>query len=197
MKRSVAALVFLSSLSPVLQAEDINEILDNLNGYVLEKNYPKALEELEWARKELERLKNERLKAFFPDTVDGYQGGELQVEQALGYSALSRRYLRTTDTGEEAITATLGAGLAGLEQMMEQMALLFQGVVSSGVETFRIAGRTAVLSRDPEGGETTLTVKLKSGSQLVFETKAGDGAEKLKAFAKVFDIDGLDDYLSQ
>ncbi|MCB0321803.1 MAG: hypothetical protein KDD60_12825, partial [Bdellovibrionales bacterium] len=73
-------------------AEDINELFKKVQDYVSKKNYTKALEELAWARKEIEKLHNSGLQAYFPEELDGLKGSEFEVSSALGLTNVERQY---------------------------------------------------------------------------------------------------------
>lgn len=192
MKRILIAALALSLFLPaVSQAEDINEIFKKVNEYVESKNYTKALEELNWAKKEIEKLRNEGIKTYFPDQVEGLTGQKFDVSSALGMTNLERRYAG----GSTSVVVSLvgggktGAfgGLAGLGKMA---AMMQQG---QGIDSFRIDGLTASL--DESGTNPELSVFLDSGSILKIEGTRGADGEKLKSIAKEIDLGGLDTYL--
>jgi len=190
-KLTLAALI-LSITTPVL-AEDINDVFKKVNEYVQQKNYPKAMEELQWAQKELEKLHQERLGQLLPGEVDGFKGEETEVAAVMGLSNIQRRYSKGDASIELSISGSTGAegmgGLAGLAKMGMMM-----GGSQSGKDQFRIDGRTASL--DTTSGSPELTVFLESGS--ILQLRASDESIKgdvLKKFAQGLKLGELDNYL--
>lgn len=191
MKRSLslAAVLALSFALPAA-AEDINEVFKKVNEYAAKKNYPKALEELQWAQKELEKLNQQRLAELLPKDVDGFVGEEPQVQSAMGFTTIERQY----NKGEKGIQVSIAGGgggaggLAGIAKMGMMM-----GGAQPGTDQFRIDGRTATLDTS---GSPELTVLLESGSVLQIRSsdESVDGAT-LKKFAQGLKIADLDSYL--
>lgn len=194
MKRYITAAALFSMLfayQPAL-AEDINEVFKKVNEYVQQKNYPKAMEELTWAQKELEKLHQQRLSELLPGEVDGFTGGDTQVEQMMGFSNIEREYTKGDKNIRLAITGTSGTegmgGLAGIAKMGMMM-----GATQPGRDQFRISGRTASL--DTTSGSPELSVFLESGSVLQLTTGDGVDGPALKKFAEALKIGDLDTYL--
>lgn len=186
-----AALLLCVSSASVL-AEDLNQIFQKVNTYVGEKNYTKALEELSWAKKEIEKLNGQKILEFFPDDIAGYKGGESQVNSALGMQNLERPYSKDASTIKVSLT---GAGkdspMGGLASL-GKMAAMFGGQ-AGGTEQIRINGRTANLSE--ETGNSELTVFLDSGSIMQLSANGAGKSAELKTFAEALKIDALDAYL--
>jgi hypothetical protein len=173
-------------------AEDINEVFKKVNEYVQQKNYPKAMEELTWAQKELEKMHQARLSELLPATIDGFQGGETEVQQVMGFSNIERQYSKDDKNIRLAIAGTGGGegmgGLAGLAKMGMMM-----GGTQPGKDQFRIAGRTA--SMDTSNDSPELTIFLESGSLLTLSASEGVDGPALKKFAEALKISDLDTYL--
>jgi len=194
MKKTIIAASLLSSLlltSPAY-GEDINDVFKKVNDYVQQKNYPKAMEELSWAQKELEKLHQERLSELLPAEVNGFNGGDTQVQQMMGFSNIEREYTNGEKSIRIAITGTGGTdgmgGLAGLAKMGMMM-----GATQSGRDQFRISGRTATLDTTNESPE--LSIFLESGALMQLTTGDGVNGEALKKFAEALKIAELDTYL--
>lgn len=191
MKRSLslAAVLALSFALPAA-AEDINEVFKKVNEYAAKKNYPKALEELQWAQKELEKLNQQRLAELLPKDVDGFVGEEPQVQSAMGFTTIERQY----NKGEKGIQVSIagGGGAAGGLAGIAKMGMMMGGA-QPGTDQFRIDGRTATLDTS---GSPELTVLLESGSVLQIRSsdESVDGAT-LKKFAQGLKIADLDSYL--
>jgi len=194
MKRylTIAAMLSLCFTSQHALGEDINEVFKKVNDYVQQKNYPKAMEELTWAQKELEKLHQERLSQLLPAEVEGFKGGDTQVQQMMGFSNIERDYTNGEKNIRLAISGTSGTdgmgGLAGIAKMGMMM-----GATQAGRDQFRINGRTASL--DTTNGSPELSVFLESGSVLQLTTSEGVDGPALKKFAEALKIADLDNYL--
>lgn len=193
MKTKILVVGFCALVTPQLViAEDINEIFKKVNGYVTEQNYPKALEELSWAKKEIEKLNSTKIGTLLPTEVNGFTGGEVKVQSAMGFDNIERDY---TGSGKKISVSVTGGGaggamggLAGLARMGMMM-----GGQQPGVDSFRLDGRTANL--DTTGGKAELTVFLDSGSILKIEGQKGVDAATIKSFAEGLKISNLDNYM--
>jgi len=172
-------------------AEDLNVIFKKVGELVEQKNYPGAISELSWAKEELEKLHQARLKEILPGDVEGFKGNEPEVQSALGFTTLEREYVK----GEQTVTLSLSGGsggeamggLAGIAKMGAMM-----GGAQPGMNKIRIGALTGSLntSDSPE-----LTVFLDSGS--IVQVRAGEGitGDFLKKFAEALKLPELDTYL--
>jgi hypothetical protein len=189
-KRLITAAVITICAPIFAHAEDINEIFKKVNTYVQEQNYPKALEELNWARKEIEKLNTQRIGTLLPNSLNGFNGGETKVQSAMGFNNIEKDYTQ----GEKSIKVSItgggadGAmgGLAGLAKMGMMMG------AQPGMDSFRIDGRTANL--DTTSGNAELTVFLDSGAIMKLDGEGIDG-KTLKSFAEGLKITNLDNYM--
>ena len=175
-------------------AEDLNAIFKKVNDLVAAKNYSKAIEELGWANKEIEKLNSQQIITFFPDTLVGYTGKKAETNNALGITNIERTYSKdgAKNTVKVALTGgSGGAGLGGLAAFGRIAAMM--GGKGGGNDTFRISGRTATL--DKEDSSAQLTVFLDSGSMMTLEMNNGNDADTLKAMAEALDLNKLDNYL--
>jgi hypothetical protein len=194
MKRTIIVSTLFSSLflPSAVFGEDINEVFKKVNEYVQQKNYPKAMEELSWAQKELEKLHQERLSELLPGEINGFKGGETQVQQMMGFSNIEREYTNGEKSIRVAITGTGGSegmgGLAGLAKM----GMMMEGT-QRGRDQFRIDGRTAKL--DTTGGSPEISIFLESGALMQLTTGEEVNGETLKKFAEALKIGELDTYL--
>lgn len=182
-------------ITPRIQAEELETIFGRVNGFVGQKNYSKALEELEWARKELEKLHTQRLQSFFPDQLGEYKGAPAEVNGALGFTNVERRY----SSGSSSVTVSLigqsggsAGGLGGLAALGKMAAMFGQ---QAGQDSFRISGRTAMLNKTPGSSSADLTVFLDSGSMLKLEDANKGDTAVLRSLAEKLDIEGLEKYL--
>jgi hypothetical protein len=169
-------------------AEDLKQIFDKVQQYYADKNYSKALEELAWARKEIETASSQALSSLFPAEVDGYKGGELESTNVLGFSNIERTYQKGESNSIKVSLLGSSKGqpqnpLGGLAAM-GQMAAMMGG--QSGTDSFRMDGRTAMLEKRDSSAE--LTVFLDGGSMIKFEQNDSADSEALKKFANSFKI---------
>ncbi len=186
-------LTFVSSL-PLAQAEEIDEIFKKVNKFISEKNYPKAIEELSWAKKEIEKLHNVRLKSFLPDELAGFKAGEINAQSALGFNTIERTYTGAGNSftlglngGTSSSSNNPFGNLAALAKMGQMM-----GAAQPGVDTFRVQGKTVTL--DTSSGVEAI-VSLDSGSVLTLKSQSKFNAEIIKKAINELKLEDLDKYL--
>ena len=109
----------------------------------------------------------------------------------MGFTNLNRTYSGAGPDIEVALTggASVAGGMAALLQMVSVLGS------QENSTTFRLDGRTATLVRDPDGS-ASLSVMLKSGSLLTFDTKNMEDIDVLKQAAGAFPLAALDNYLA-
>ncbi len=176
-------------------AEELDAIFSRVNGFVAEKNYSKAIEELGWARKELEKLNSQRLQTFFPEQLGDYKGGKIEMSGAMGFTNIERTYSNAGSSVTVSLTGQSGSGGAGLGNLaaLGKMAAMFGQ--QAGQDTLRINGRTAMLNKMEGSSSADLTIFLDAGSVLKLEDQNNKDASTLRALAEKLDIDGLEKYL--
>jgi hypothetical protein len=187
----VAILVAVSGGS--LMAENLEEVLGNTKKYYDAQNFPKAMSELEWAKKEIEKAHNDKLKSFFPEQLMGLTGGKVEANGALGFNVVERSYDSQGKKVKLSIMGGSGGGqnpLGALGQINQMAAMFGQ---QAGMDSFRVKGRTAMLQ--DQNGLTEASVTLNSGALLKLEAKQGVKGDELKTALENFDLDGLDNYL--
>ncbi len=198
MKKIAALALALSVLAaPCLQAEELKDIFARVQQMVEAKNYTKALDEIGWAKKEIEKMNTAQLKNFFPDSLNGYTGDKFEANNILGISNVERTY-KKDGSGEVKISLTGGSGGAaqggfGGLAALGSMAAMMGG--QEGSDTFRIDGRTATLNLTPGSSNGELTVFLNSGSILKVEMSQKANGDTLKAMAQALKLNDLDNYL--
>jgi hypothetical protein len=174
-------------------AEDLSTLFQRVNQYSSSGNYTKALEELAWARKEIEKMHMTKLTSLLPESIAGHTGQPTKSEGALGFTSVNRIYskgnsqIELSISGSSSMSGGPMGGLAGLGRMAAMMAN------TPGNETFRIDGRTANL--EMAGSNSSLTVFLNSGSILKLQGR-GTNADTLKEAARGINIGNIDSYLS-
>lgn len=193
------ALAAISAGPSTVGAEELDAIFKRVNELVAARNFPKALDELNWARKEIEKQNMQQLQAFLPDEVSGFKGAKLDYNNAMGIMNMERTY---TKDGATKITASItgsaggGGAAAGLGGMaaIGQMAALMGGSVP-GQDTLRIGGRTALLESNEDSGASSLTVFLDGGMILKLDQSSKGDPAVLKSFAESLKLDELEKYL--
>lgn len=151
-----------------------------------------ALEEASWCVEGLQQIKSNRALAMFPDEVDGFIGGELKSQKALGMSMIERDYKRDGKTISITMTGGGGsgaaAGLAGLAALAE----MGMNLGAQAGTKFRVQRRTVIDTS--ENGKANFMVQLRSGGMLTISSSSVD-QETAMAFVKAFPIADLDDAL--
>lgn len=178
------------------QAESIEEIFAKVKDYSDKGNYPKAIEELAWAEKELQKLHFTKLQSFFPDALGSFEGKPAESQAAFGMSSVEKDYQDGNKTLKLTLAGGAGGGqgnplggiaaLARMGQMMGQQ---------PGVETFRIDGRTANLKVNEKYKNAELTVFLEGGSILTAKLSRSAEGEVLREAVKKLPLNELDNYL--
>ena len=145
-----------------------------------------ALEEARWCVTQLEQIKQKEVAAFFKDNIDGYVGGELNQQQAMGVTVVERGY--TKDGAMINVSLTGGASQAASNAFS---ALASMGMQMGSVGTkVRIQKRSGVIN--DEDGSNQVIVTLKSGGLLTFSS-SDISSDSIVAFAKKFPVADLDD----
>ena len=144
-----------------------------------------ALEEARWCVTQLEQLKQGQTSSFFKDEIDGYVGGKIESNQAMGFTVIERRYSK----GGVSISVSLSGGASGAANNA------FAAIASFGMQAaqgkkVRIQRRTAVVNDD--NGSAQVVITMKSGGMLTFDSSELS-SDELVAFAKAFPVSELDD----
>lgn len=193
--KSVMLLMTLLFVPMSLAAEELDQIFKRVQEMVQTKNYSKALNELTWARKEIEKMHTAQLQTFFPDELSGFKGSKVESNAALGFTSIERGYRNGNQSVKVSLTGGSGSSQGGFGNLaaLGQMAALMGN--QGGMDTFRISGRTATLEKNESGQSADLTVFLDSGSILKLEGSNGASAETLKQMAEALKLDELEKYL--
>jgi len=144
-----------------------------------------ALEDARWCVTQLEQMKQGKVSSFFIDEINGFKGGEIQQQQAMGFSMVERSYSKNG----KIIKVLLSGGASGAANNAFA-ALASFGMNSAKGKKVRLQRRTGFMST--ENNKAELIVTLKSGGMLTFESRdvSPDG---VMTFAKQFPIADLDD----
>lgn len=190
MKKIALTTLLLALGSNIANADDLKTMLTKVEQLSSEGNYSKALEELSWAKKDIEQNYLKKLTSFLPDEINGLTGAKPEFNSALGFTNVSRQYSKDgTSVKVEIQGGTAGspqAGMGGLAALGQMAAMFGQ---QNGQATMRINGRTANLNES--SGE--LTVFLEGGSMLNIHKSSGTA--DLKAIAEGLKLDDIEKYM--
>ena len=142
-----------------------------------------AIEEASWCLEALRQIKQEQSSAVFPDEVNGFTGGQLDSNSAMGMQVISREYTKNGETISVTLTGGTGNSMGGL-------AAIAQMGMMGGGKKIRVQRRTVVDNSD--GDEVSFMASLDSGAMLTFESYDADNATVLE-FVKAFPIAELDE----
>jgi hypothetical protein len=179
----IASTLFVSSVHA--QNNEIKESCSNVVALFNDGDIDGALEEARWCVTQLEQLKQGQTSSYFKDEIDGYKGGKLDVQQAMGMSMIERRYTK----GNDSVQVSLSGGVSNIAASALEAFASF-GVNATPGKKIRIQRRTATLNNQSDSPQ--LLVTLKSGGILTFESSQLS-EDALVAFAKSFPIAELDD----
>ncbi len=169
--------------APALAQESPEKACKNAAQLYADDDFAGALEEAKWCVTLLEQEQLSRTTSVFPDSVNGFSGAEVESQNAMGFSAISRQYSKQ----DRYITVTLNGGASGTA--MDAFSALAQLGMSMG-KKMRIQKRTATVIA--EDGNVQIMVNLKKGGMLLFESSDVDESQ-LTEFAQAFPVEKLDD----
>lgn len=179
----LASTLFVSSV--YAQSDEIKESCSSVVALFNDGDIDGALEEARWCVTQLEQLKQGQTSSYFKDEIDGYKGGKLDVQQAMGMSMIERRYTK----GNNSVQVSLSGGVSNIAANALEAFASF-GMSATPGKKIRIQRRTATLNNQSDTPQ--LLVTLKSGGILTFESSQLS-EDALVAFAKSFPIAELDD----
>lgn len=145
-----------------------------------------ALEEARWCVTQLEQMKQGQISEYFKDEVNGYKGGKIASQQAMGMSSVERSY---TKKGSKIKVSLAGGASSAGNSAFSALAQFGLQMGGSGTKV-RIQRRSAVINN--KGNSVQLIVTLKSGGMLNFDSRDVD-EDELVAFAKKFPVKELDE----
>jgi len=160
-----------------------------------------AIEEATWCLTGLTQLREEIKLSLFPDELNGYTGGEIENENALGLNIIKRSYTNDNRSIDLTLTTTSGAG-AGAFGALGELGKLFGAMESAGGmglgngngKKIRIQKRTVIVT--DTAGTGSLNIQLKSGGSLIVESSSLN-SDALVEFMRDFPIAELDDAMER
>lgn len=185
-KRAIIIMLAMAGMqSPLLAKDSPQDSCKNAAALYADGDLDGALEEAKWCVTQLEQLKQDNIAKFFKDSILGYQGNELESQNAMGFSSTKREYLKD----DKQISVSL-SGMASANGMDAFAALAQIGLTAGGGKKVRIQKRTASIMVD--NSNVQILVTLKKGGTLVFESNDVN-ADELQRFAEAFPVEDLDD----
>jgi hypothetical protein len=175
-----------------VRADTVNDLLDSARKNYEAKHYYKAIEDLEWAKKEMTNLHLQRLKTYLPEKVAGYSftdsGGDV-----IGFKGLEREYKQESSSNTvkiNLITGSAAAGTAGLGALLN-MANLAAGM-NPNATMVQAKGRKGNLVYEQDSSEAVLSFSLPNNVSLMITTNGFTSGDEAKKFADLIDFDGLE-----
>jgi hypothetical protein len=195
----VLAIVFFGSLgSGLVYADDVVDLIKSAEKNYNAKQYKKALEDLEWVRKEIAKLQLQEMKKLLPEEIDGMKGSDSDGGAVFGLHTVSREY-RDND-GNRVVTINVmsaAGGEAGGELgAIMGMAAAF-GTMDSSQESKMIIekGYRGNFSLDTDTQEGTLVFSLSGGAMVQIETFGCKDESMAKKAASKLDLPKIEEAL--
>lgn len=149
-----------------------------------------AVEEARWCLEVFETIRRDAAFAVFPESLDGWSGGELQNQSAMGMTILSRTYTKASRSIDISVTTGVaGSGLAALAQLGASLGA-GQG------DKFRVQRRTVTDMSDTSGESVNYLVELRSGGVMNVESATASASE-VREFLEVLPITEIDEALDR
>lgn len=147
-----------------------------------------ALEEARWCVESLEQLKQQGTANLFPDSINGFNGGDVETQNAMGMSITERTYSKGSNTIE--VNYTGGGAAAGGLAALANMGMTMGG----GGKKLRIQRHVVLDTSDNNSAEFIVTMK--SGGMLNVSSSNTD-YDTVLAFLKLFPIKEIDKAVGQ
>ncbi|NND92903.1 MAG: hypothetical protein HKN42_18750 [Granulosicoccus sp.] len=184
----ISSVVLLTSAQAIAQsAEEAATACSEAARLIAEDDLSGALDEAKWCVESLQQLRQNATLTVFPDAVEGYTGGEIDNQSAMGMTIIQRTY--SSDGKHVSVSLTTGMAGGGLAALAQ----LGMGMGGGGGKKIRVQKRT-VLDMSDAGGESQYMVQLKSGGMLTISSNDLQ-ADQLLPFVRNFPIAELDEAL--
>lgn len=185
---AVAILLMPGTQVHAQSAEDASAACTEASRLIAEEDFVGALDEAEWCVESLRQIKQQLTLTLFPDDVDGFVGGEMDNQSAMGMTIIEREYALDNSSVSVSLTGGVaGGGLAALAQFAS-------GMGTGGGKKMRVQKRT-VIDMSDESGQAEYMVQLKSGGMLMMSSNDLDSAALLE-FVRAFPIAELDESMA-
>jgi len=188
----ISTLCFIILLSPgAVLADNVSELMQSAEQNYNAKKYAKALEDLEWARKEIANLQLQEMKKLLPDELDGMKGQDADGGAIFGIHSVSRNY--SNADGSKTVTITLASGnssqASGGFGALMGMAAAFGAMDASTDSKMVISkGYKGQFNLDKNSNTGNLIFNLNGGSMINIETNGYTDSTMAEKAAKTLDI---------
>jgi hypothetical protein len=193
MNKIILYLLMLSGILVVhtgFAEEEIGTIATKVKEYTAAGNYTKALEELAWYKKEIEKRHFNKILEFFPEQLQGFQRQQPKSQSTVSITTIEAIYRKQGEYIKMVLTGGSGgsAGAMGGLAAFGQLAAMQQGM--PGQDSFRLEGFTATLNEKQLRPE--LSVFIDSGWIIKF---IASDTTLVRSFAEIFPLAKLNSYL--
>lgn len=183
MKYMVLIALTLALILPcAAQADETVDLLKEAIGLLQEENFSEAREVVAIALDQIDHHLLDSTAAVFPAEVEAYARGDVTTQKAMGIDMTQCTY---ADADGNAIEVQLMGGAGGALGGLADL-----GAAFGGGRKVRHHGRSGSLMED--GDDLTLSLKLKNGKNLIFETRDVD-RDALTAFVDGFPVVEVDE----
>lgn len=201
-KKIVISLVALSVMAgkSAFAEEDFEALLKRASELNASGKYRQAINELQWAEKQLTQAHSMKLQEFFPKLEEGYSAKDFDSNTALGMLVIKRKYttpsgaqVEVTLTGSSSSDGGMARGIGAFAGMAQMAAMMD---ASGRTDSIRVHGKRAII--DASRGKPTLTLTMAEG--LVMQVEASNSKatrEEITALAEGFDVPGLEAYFAE
>ncbi len=188
----VALAVIISFTTLPCLADNVEDLLNSAKTNYSKGKYFKALEDIEWAKKEVANKQMQLLKSFLPEAVEGYTVYPGDGGSALGIQSVSKRYEKEEQSVEITIMSTHGnQGAGGLGAIMGMAAAFESMDANVNSEMVIVDGRKGQFNKRDNSDEGTLTFNLDK-AVVQIKTYGFDNSSEAKKFAEMLKFDDIE-----
>lgn len=192
------------------ESSDLKTSLNLISEAAAQKNFPKAIKELEWINVELQKGHKALLKEHLPTSILEFKMQESATSKALEINDFSNKprqifsssvYWASTiqhyrnDSGQNIVVA-LADNWNPQSRGVYQQKCSLDILKTTDFETMRIQSRIVSVQRSEHPGiNDVMTICLKDGLVAV-EANQKEVTARFREIAEAFKLDGIDKYLS-
>ena len=187
----VCTFIFFTSFA--VKADTVEDLLKSANDNYKAKKYAKALEDIEWAKREISNLHLELVKAMLPENLPGYETQEIDGDNMFGMHNVSRNYVKDDKSIKISIAGSQGnQGGSGLGAIFG-MAAAFQSMdANTKSKMVVVQGRKGQFNLDPSNGTGTLTFTLNNNVFVSIETHGFTDEVEAKKASELLKFDEIE-----
>ncbi|MBN1551292.1 hypothetical protein JW979_07480 [bacterium] len=186
-------LCFISLIVSVSFADQVEDLLKSATENYQAKKYMKALEDIDWAQREISNMHMQVVQALLPESFPGYETNSIDGGAMFGVNSVGREYqkenqsIKITITGSQAGQAGMGLGA------IMGMAAAFQSQ-EAGTKSKMIMckGRKGQFNLDTESNTGTLTYTLNNNAFITIETEGFADESGAQMAAEKLDFDAIE-----